>query len=98
MEREEKSRMNEAERKWAEELSRMTEANRLRLQIDEILLRAYYFDDKPHQLFSGIRALALKHPSGFTEQIVRLMDEAYEGKWSYRATPKARPVTRKKTT
>lgn len=55
-------------------------------EINDILARAFKFDDKPHQLFSGIRALALNHPSENTAEIVRLMDEAYGGKWTFRET------------
>jgi hypothetical protein len=58
-----------------------------RAEIEDILARAFRFDDKPHQLFSGIRAMALRHPSDDTQEIVRLMDEAYAGEWtSFRKT------------
>ena len=58
-------------------MSEETERMILQLEIDEILIRAYNWDDKPHQLFSGIRALALRHPSALTGEIVRQMDAAY---------------------
>jgi hypothetical protein len=53
------------------------EIERLREEIAEVLVRAYKFDDKPHQLYSVIRQLALDHPSDDTPEIVRLMDEVY---------------------
>jgi hypothetical protein len=36
------------------------------------------YDDKPHQLFSFIRQLALRYPDRQTPEIVRLMDQAYD--------------------
>lgn len=50
----------------------------LTAEISDILLRAYHYDDKPHQLFSGLRVLALAHSGDMTEEIIRLMDAAYE--------------------
>ena len=47
-------------------------------EIDDILCRAYYYDEKPHQLFSGLRILALAHSGDMTEKIIQLMDAAYE--------------------
>lgn len=47
--------------------------------IREILVRAYKYDDKPHQLYSCIRALAEKfeEDSETRDEIIRLMDKEY---------------------
>ena len=49
--------------------------------INDLLSCAYKFDDKPHQLYSCIRKIALQYTKGsMQEEIVRLMDEAYSEK------------------
>jgi hypothetical protein len=45
--------------------------------IAEILLRAFKYDDKPHQLYSGIAEMARAYPNEDTAAIVALMDVAY---------------------
>lgn len=50
--------------------------------IQELLVRAYKFDDKPHQLFSFICSLARKYNADeprFRDEVIRLMDIAYRG-------------------
>lgn len=48
--------------------------------VKEILARAYKYDDKPHQLYSCIRAMALKFEddSQKRDEIVRLMEKEYQ--------------------
>jgi hypothetical protein len=47
--------------------------------IEELLYRAYRYDDKPHRLYSYLRLLAVKYEEGkyFREEVVRLMDIEY---------------------
>lgn len=46
--------------------------------IGDILCKAYKFDDKPHQLFSAIRKVALRYADDAErDEIVRLMDIEY---------------------
>src|SRR4051812_43758795 len=50
-----------------------------RNEIADILFAAYRFDDKPHQLFSAIRRVALKFADpAERDEIVRLMDAEHE--------------------
>lgn len=51
--------------------------------IEDLLACAYAYDDKPHLLYSCIRKIAMqycgKDDGEELKEIVRLMDEAYEG-------------------
>jgi hypothetical protein len=53
-----------------------------RCDIDELLVRAWKYDDKPHQLYSHIRSLAIKYQDparpSYRDEIIRLMDLEYE--------------------
>lgn len=64
----------------ATERKERSRAEGLRFDVDEILERAYKFDDKPHRLFSAIRALALRREDDVSvrDEIARLMDAEYE--------------------
>lgn len=49
-------------------------------ELQELLVRMYKFDDKPHLLFSFLKTMAEKyevHP-GFKRESVRVMEWAYE--------------------
>lgn len=48
--------------------------------IGDLLVRAWKYDDKPHQLFSCIRAMAEQYQSDeqMRAEIVRLMEYAYQ--------------------
>lgn len=52
----------------------------LKKDLDELLYRAWKYDDKPHQLYSHIQVLALKYVQDeiVRDEIVRLMDLEYE--------------------
>lgn len=47
--------------------------------VREILARAYKYDDKPHQLYSCIIAMALKFEDNIKmrNEIIRLMEKEY---------------------
>lgn len=47
--------------------------------IRELLVRAYKYDDKPHMLYSCIRAMAIRFEDDpkMRDEIVRLMDLEY---------------------
>jgi hypothetical protein len=71
------------------------ERDEAREAIKELLCRAYKFDEKPHQLFSQIRAMALKFSDEHDRlETIRLMDWAYDhvGEWQHSSNPQPTPT------
>lgn len=52
--------------------------DRAESRLRDILIRAYKYDDKPHQLYSCIAQVAREYPDKFTEEVIRQMDHQYE--------------------